>query len=289
MSRFLILGLTLPALVFYAGCERPLAQAEYVSADGVAKIRKKLDEGAPVEDPNAVKVVAKPTGWFNLKGTFTMQTVPPRKTIAMCMPGNKPVISDRLVVDPSTKGVRDVLVYLTTKAGPDPEWEHSSYAESKEATVEFDQKDCVFLSHTFAMRSTQKLKILNSDPFGHNTNIPAKSGMTGTNPTVPATSFVIYEPGGEASEPTGVGCSIHPYMSANLIARNNPYFAVTKPDGTFEIANIPAGVDLEFRVWHESLGTVKEATGLTFKSKKLIVKAADGENIEWTVELSPPK
>jgi hypothetical protein len=113
--------------------------------------------------------------------------------------------------------------------------------------------------------------------------------MAGANPTVPALSSVMYDPQGEAAEPTSVGCSIHPWMTANMIARNNPYFAVTKPDGTFEIANVPAGVDLEFRVWHESLGQVKEASGLPFKSKKVIVKAADGETIEWTVELPTPK
>jgi hypothetical protein len=40
-------------------------------------------------------------------------------------------------------------------------------------------------------------------------------------------------------------------MSARMIVRDNPYFAVTKPDGSFEIANVPAGVPLEFRVWQE--------------------------------------
>jgi hypothetical protein len=43
-------------------------------------------------------------------------------------------------------------------------------------------------------------------------------------------------------------------MSARLLTRNNPYFAVTKPDGTFEIKNVPAGVELEFAVWQEKVG-----------------------------------
>jgi hypothetical protein len=43
-------------------------------------------------------------------------------------------------------------------------------------------------------------------------------------------------------------------MKAYIIARDDSYFAVTKPDGTFEIANLPAGDEIEFQVWHERAG-----------------------------------
>jgi hypothetical protein len=36
-----------------------------------------------------------------------------------------------------------------------------------------------------------------------------------------------------------------------MLVRDSPYVAVTKPDGTFEMPNVPAGVPLEFRVWQE--------------------------------------
>ena len=42
-----------------------------------------------------------------------------------------------------------------------------------------------------------------------------------------------------------------------MITRNNGYFAVTKADGSFEIPNLPAGVELEFRVWQEKLSFVQ--------------------------------
>jgi hypothetical protein len=47
-------------------------------------------------------------------------------------------------------------------------------------------------------------------------------------------------------------------MSARMIVRNSPYFAVTKADGSFEIANVPAGVPLEFRIWQERARFVEE-------------------------------
>jgi hypothetical protein len=49
-------------------------------------------------------------------------------------------------------------------------------------------------------------------------------------------------------------------MQAWFINRDNGYFAVTNPDGTFEIANLPAGVPIELRVWQEKLGAVSNVT-----------------------------
>ena len=53
-----------------------------------------------------------------------------------------------------------------------------------------------------------------------------------------------------------VNCSIHPWMKAWVLPRENPYFDVSKTDGSFEIANLPAGVELEFSVWHELNGSL---------------------------------
>ena len=58
----------------------------------------------------------------------------------------------------------------------------------------------------------------------------------------------------EETLPVKVGCSIHPWMRAYMMPRKDKYFAVTKPDGTFEIPNLPAGEELELQVWHERAG-----------------------------------
>jgi hypothetical protein len=70
----------------------------------------------------------------------------------------------------------------------------------------------------------------------------------------------IYTPKGESSIPNPVACTIHPWMSARLLTRPNPYFAVTAPDGSFEIKNVPAGVELEFAVWQEGAGFIGKAS-----------------------------
>jgi hypothetical protein len=94
---------------------------------------------------------------------------------------------------------------------------------------------------------------------GHNTNISGGGRAAAINATIPAGSSVPYAPGGESPEPFAVACSIHPWMSARMIVRDSPYVAVSKADGSFEIANIPAGVPLEFRVWQEKAGFLTKA------------------------------
>jgi len=50
-----------------------------------------------------------------------------------------------------------------------------------------------------------------------------------------------------------VKCNVHAWMRAYIGVVAHPYFAVTKLDGTFELANVPPG-DYTVAVWHEKLG-----------------------------------
>jgi len=246
--------------MFVIGCARKLPPAVHVQESNVTALQTALGGGASDTAATAA-VVAEPTGWATLKGTFKLNGAPPAPTPLsvtkdheVCAPGGKQVVSEELIVDSATNGIKDVLIYLTSPGKfpvGDPKWEHSDYAATATAMLEYDQKNCIFLTHLFAMRSKQKAKVKNSDPVGHNTNIQATGRAASINATIPSGESTPYEPGGEAPEPFNVSCAIHPWMSAKMIVRDSPYFAVTKPDGSFEIKNIPAGVPLEFRVWQE--------------------------------------
>jgi hypothetical protein len=50
-----------------------------------------------------------------------------------------------------------------------------------------------------------------------------------------------------------VYCEIHSQMSASILVLDHPYFAVPTDEGTFELANVPAG---SYTVvgWHERVG-----------------------------------
>ena len=55
-----------------------------------------------------------------------------------------------------------------------------------------------------------------------------------------------------------VGCNIHPWMGAYIVARKDPYAAVSDKDGKFEIKDLPAGKELEFRLWQENVRLPEE-------------------------------
>src|SRR5690606_18641448 len=113
--------------------------------------------------------------------------------------GGKKVLSEALVVDPSTGGIKDVVIYLNQKIPlDDPKWIHESYVTIAEEPVIFDQKQCIFLTHMVAMRSSQPLRILNSDPIGHNTNITGGGRVQPFNQTIAAGGAITFQPAGES-------------------------------------------------------------------------------------------
>jgi hypothetical protein len=251
----------LALLVAVVGCARPLPPPQRANSDTVKVLQVAFGGSAAESSGPGAAAAAEPTGWATIKGTFKLSGNPPElqplnadKDQAICAPGGKPVPNESLVVDSASHGIKDIVIYLATPTKfpvGDPKWEHPAYASTREAMPDFDQKNCVFLSHMMGMRSSQKLRVLNSDPVGHNTNISGGGRAKPDNISVAANSYTTYVPGGESPEPFSVICNIHNWMSARLIVRDSPYFAVTKPDGSFEIANVPAGVPLEFRVWQE--------------------------------------
>jgi plastocyanin len=244
-------------VVSATGCGRNSGIAAWPDQGQVTKLRESFGEGKAAK--TEVAIAAEPTGFATITGTFLLEGAAPsraaltiNKDMDVCMPGGKPVLGETLVVD-SKGGIKDVVIYCITKmpAG-DPKWEDAANLSAKDAKVIFDQKNCVFLTHMLAVRTGQTVILKNSDPIGHNTNIVAKGKALSANVTIASNSTSDYPVSGESSEPFDVSCSIHPWMSAKMITRDNPYFAVTKADGTFEIKNVPAGVPLEFKVWQES-------------------------------------
>ena len=265
--RFSILLLASVAVVTACGCPQARVTAPNLDADqGTAlALREVLESGAA--SGGAAATLAEPTGWATLTGQFQMNGTPPRraslnvdKDTEVCAPGGTQVLGESVVVG-AAGGIKNVLIYLDMDIpADDPKWEHESFAANKTGEVTFDQKACIFLSHVMAMRSQQTLLILNSDPVLHNTNIQAGRGAIPFNGSIPSNGQSRYQPGGQTDRPFPISCSVHPWMSAHMITRDNPYFAVTDDEGRFEIPFVPAGVKLRFRVWQEQAKFLQAVT-----------------------------
>ena len=247
-------------LLWTTGCKRASAPALAYNESSAIELRKLLQSGPKAGDAAATASTVEPVGWGTLKGKFALNgAAPPRpplnadKDMQVCAPGGNQPLSETVVIGPGN-GIKNVLIYLSTAIPLDnPKWEHESYASTKSGEVLFDQKNCVFMTHVAAMRATQTMKVLNSDPVGHNTNLDSKRGAAAANMLVAANGSMAYVPIKASPAPFSVSCSIHPWMKAWLMVCDSPYFAVTNEDGVFEIPNLPAGVPLEFRVWQEKV------------------------------------
>ena len=193
------------AAVLLCGCPRALPPSVAVSDATIDSVRSALEEGVSSGESGAVEALADPTGWATLSGTFKIDGAPPPnqpltvdKDVGVCAPGGKQVLDNIVMVGPG--GVlQNVLVYVSSKIPSDnPAWIHDSYAATRSAEVIFDQKDCIFLSRLGTMWSTQTLKVLNSDPVGHNTNIEGKNGF---NQTIPSDQALEFTPQKEEAIP----------------------------------------------------------------------------------------
>jgi hypothetical protein len=261
-------------LVIAAGCGPQLPSDVTANLSEAKQMRLDFESlsGGGADAEGETVAAAEPTGWAALQGTFKVTGAMPKpallkvdKEMDVCAPGGKQVYSPDIQIGANGE-LKDVVIYLSTAIPlEDPKWVHESYAESANAEVLFDQKECLFLSPMFAARSSQRIKIANSDPIGHNTNIAAKDSAAQFNQNISPNSFVNYAPGGTkgtgfSKAPFNVSCSVHPWMNASMLVRPDPYFAVTDASGAFKIANVPTGVPLEFRVWHASTKYLQKVT-----------------------------
>lgn len=270
-----------------AGCGRTAAPKLDFRMDNALEIRREFElvgQGAG-QQANPLLDEGRQPQWATLEGVFQVddrRKVPDPSPLRItrdqqiCAPNGETVYDELVQVGPNN-GVKNLLIFLYTtlpKNDADeevPVWVHKSYsyaARPELSEVVFDQKNCVFRSHVFAMRSDQRVKILNSDPVLHNTKTSPKNAVP-INTSIPAKDFLYYEPKRQEDAPFSVSCSVHPWMSAWMITRDNPYFAVTDEEGRFRIANIPAGVELEFRIWQEKTKFLNETVQLNGQPLKL--------------------
>ncbi len=287
--------LLLPALLglgVVTGCQRGEELGPVASAAAALKIRDALTAGG--SGGGGAAAVAMGTGWGTLKGRFVFdgedvpQMVPynANKDMEACTIAGKAPLQETLLVDESTKGIANLAVFVRSVSRV-----HES-AEAGSGKVDFDQKACQFLTHVFPLVLGNTIVIKNSDPVGHNTNIDGKNSF---NQTIPVGESIDFKPQKEEAVPVSVRCSIHPWMLAYFLPRKNGYVAITSADGSFEIANLPAGEDLEFQVWHESASgpghslilTTPEAKDLKW-SKKGRFKVKLGEDEVKEINLAVP-
>ena len=263
-SRNSLLGLVGLVLVAAAGCKAERVVTPSADTEAAGRLRATLVSAS--SGGGTAAAASTGTGWGTIKGRFvfagdpgTAKPLLADKDTEVCSKGGMKLLDRSLLVDPSSKGLANVVVFArkTTRVKE----------ESPSATpVLFDQKQCEFLSPVLAARVGQPIDVKNSDPIGHNTNVAGSD----FNQLIPAGGSTTYVPKAETGLPTMATCNVHPWMKAYMVFRKDGYVAVSAADGSFTIPDLPAGELLEFQVWHERSTGANGALGL------------DKPDLKWT-------
>ncbi len=158
-------------------------------------------------------------------------------------------------IDAENDALRGVFVLLE-EISAGKKWPEAS------ATAALDQTKCEFVPYRQIVRSGATMTIRNSDTgVLHNVNmreiVQVSSGRE-----VRRMMFNIAQPVvGEIEQKIkprkspflSVGCDLHNFMVAHVLAPEHPYAALVNEDGTFLLDEVPAG-EYSVLAWHPRLG-----------------------------------
>lgn len=202
-------------------------------------------------------VLSAADAWGDLVGRFVYDgKAPERKKLKVdkdvdCC--GKFDIRDESLMAGSDGGLGNVFLYVRTrKVEVCPEIEQSLPKQ-----VKLDNRDCIFKPHCLTIwYGKQEFYILNSDPIAQNVDFRPLGDL-------PANIILSPAPGKNVDAkwkfnkmqivPVPIACNYHPWESAYILPRDNPYVAISAADGTFKIPKLPVG-KIEFQAWHERIG-----------------------------------
>ncbi len=152
------------------------------------------------------------------------------------------------------RDARDVVVFLEKVDG--------KFALPKVEPV-MDQNNMVFVPHVLPLVVGTIVQFPNSDNVRHNVFSRSKTKQfnLGTYAAGVVREVTFDKPG-----IVNILCNVHTEMSAFIVVLENPYFALTGPDGKFTIKNVPPGT-YKIKAWHEKLREMeKDITVIDDKS-----------------------
>ena len=148
------------------------------------------------------------------------------------------------LVDPRTSPVgrqpRVGVVYLEVAPS-------AAFEEPVVARERMDQRNETFVPHVLAVRTGTVVDFPNSDRIYHNvfSLSPTRRFDLGRYAVGRSKSVRFDRPG-----VVRVFCDIHSHMNAFILVFSHRYFAVTQPDGSFQLPAVPAGTYM-LAAWYE--------------------------------------
>jgi len=210
-------------------------------------------EDAGGGDAEVVTTAYTPSGnEGSIVGTINFSgAAPASKAISMdqdpvCAQVGAGAVAEDIVV--SGDKLTNVFVYIKDGKAGDKNIANLSFATPSQPAV-LDQKGCRYVPHIMGIQAKQNFEVINSDATSHNVNVDAAKN-TKFNQGQPTGAAPITKQFARAEILIPVKCNQHPWMRAYIGVLNHPFFAVSGPEGKFEIKNVPPGT-YTLVAWHE--------------------------------------
>jgi len=188
---------------------------------------------------------------------------------------------ESLLVNKENRGIANVLVIATTRS----DRVHESFAKIADKPAVQFAKEGQFLPRVVILQPGQLLQFSNLHPVPTNYRIdPLKNEPT--NRLVPPGTMIEWQPKEEEPAFIMTQSNVHPWQQGWLWIRKSPYVTVTQGDGSFKIANLPAG-DVLLTGFHEKTGW-REIRVRSKGEESRWGKVVDGEELKleavWPAE-----
>jgi hypothetical protein len=245
-----VFSLSVSALLIIAGCSKTPPAPTKTPANAV--------QPAPVYFHVDTANVGSVEGTVRYTGPRPAAKLIDMSEDPACVAAHKGKAHDESLVVGAHGGLGNAFVYIEKGL------EGKQFEVPKEPVI-IDQSGCWFRPRILGIQVNQILRIVNSDPVTHNIHPMAMANREWNHSQGPGDPPVdrhfIKQ---EVMIP--VKCNIHSWMHAYIGVVDNPYFAVTKDDGSFSIPNLPPGT-YTLTVWHEKLGVQRQEITVAKDSK----------------------
>jgi plastocyanin len=174
------------------------------------------------------------------------------------------------VRDSSGAAVADAVVFAIPPTGP---------SDARGArTVSIEQRDREFTPFVTVLQTGTPVSFPNRDPILHHVYSfsPAKNFEIKLYSGTPPGEIVFDKPG-----VVTLGCNIHDWMIAYVVAVQTPHFGRTDAGGVARLRDLPAGA-YEVRAWHPHQRT---ALG----PQRAALDAQSNERMAFVLDTSPKK
>ena len=213
--------------------------------------QSQVQAAPPAIDPAPASASSSAGGTITGKVKFT-GTAPRGRPIDMseeaaCKAKYTTPPTDESVVAGAANALSNVFVYVS--AGVPAGQTFTAPA----TPVVLDQDGCRYRPHVFGVMVGQAVEIRNSDPVLHNIKAVAKRNRP-FNVSQPNAGMKMTRTFAQPEVMVNLECNVHGWMKAYAGVRPDPFFAVSGPDGSFTIKDLPPGT-YTIEAWHEKFGT----------------------------------